>query len=136
MSSLSKIHNPTSVWTVPEAFRAIYSHATEVQGPARLLFISGQFGVAGDGSLASDFAAQAEQAMNNVEALLASGGMSMKSIVKLTYYLTRATDAPALAHIRRDRWSSPEPPAVTAIVVAALARPEYLIEIEAIAAAP
>ena len=52
----------------------------------------------------------------------------------LTYYVTRAEDSPALVEIRRRRWAWEPAPAVTAIVVSGLARPEYLIEIEALAA--
>ena len=74
-------------------------------------------------------------ALTNVEALLASAGMTKADLVKLNYYVTRPADAPTLADIRRSRWSSAEPPAVTAFVVSSLARPDYLIEIEAIAAA-
>ena len=135
MASVTSAHNPPSVWTVPQVFRTIYSHATELPAGMRLLFISGQFGVAADGSLPPGFAEQAEMAMNNVKALLASAGMTKADLVKLNYYLTRPADAPTLADIRRSRWSSAEPPAVTAIVVSSLARLEYLIEIEAIAAA-
>jgi 2-iminobutanoate/2-iminopropanoate deaminase len=135
MASVTTAHNPSSVWTVPQGFQTIYSHATEVPAGMRILFISGQFGVAGDGSLPPAFSDQVEVAMNNVEALLASAGMTQAHLVKLNYYLTRPGDAPTLAAIRRNRWSSAEPPAVTAVVVSSLARPDYLIEIEAIAAA-
>jgi enamine deaminase RidA (YjgF/YER057c/UK114 family) len=136
MPSPVKAHNPTSVWTVPDTFRPIYSHACELAPGARALFISGQFGVAPDGGLPGEFLAQADQAMSNVEALLAAAGMTLENVVKLTYFLTRAADFPALAQLRRERWAASEPPAVTAVVVSALARPEYLIEIEATAAAP
>jgi enamine deaminase RidA (YjgF/YER057c/UK114 family) len=135
MALPTKAHNPPTIWTVPEPFRAIYSHGTEVAPGSRMLFVSGQFGVAPDGSLPAEFAEQAALAMANVESLLAAAGMTKSNLVKLTYYLTRASDAPMLAAIRRERWAATEPPAVTAIVVSALARPEYLIEIEAIAAA-
>jgi 2-iminobutanoate/2-iminopropanoate deaminase len=127
--------NPATVWPVPEQFRAIYSHAAELCAGRRVLFISGQFGVAPDGSLAEGFEPQCEQAMANVEALLAAANMNRGDIVKLAYYVTRAADFTALGRIRRERWASPEAPAVTALVVAGLARPEYLIEIEAVAAA-
>jgi len=135
VASPTKAHNPSTVWTVPEAFRAIYSHAHESAAGARMLFVSGQFGVAPDGSLPGGFAEQVEVAMDNVEALLASAGMTKDNLVKLNYYLTRAADASVLGEIRRRRWSSAKPPAVTAIVVVSLARGEYLIEIEAVAAA-
>ena len=126
--------NPPTVWTVPEAFTKINSHAVQVSDASKTLYISGQFGIGPDGRLPAEFAEQANLAMDNVEALLAASGMTRGNVVKLTYFLTRPTDAPSLGAIRRERWSSNEPPAVTAIVVSALARPEYLIEIEAVAA--
>ena len=53
-------HNPVTLWQVPDAFRSVYSHATEAAAPSRMLFISGQFGVAADGRLPADFAAQCD----------------------------------------------------------------------------
>jgi enamine deaminase RidA (YjgF/YER057c/UK114 family) len=130
-----RTHNPPTVWTVPEGFRPIYSHAVEVRPAARYLFVSGQLGIAPDGAMQSDFIAQLEHAMGNVESLLASAGMDLGALVKLTFLLTRATDVAALGEIRRRRWSSDAPPAITVMVVAALARADALVEIEAIAAA-
>jgi enamine deaminase RidA (YjgF/YER057c/UK114 family) len=124
-----KVLNPPRVWTVPEAFKTIYSHAVQVSDASMTLYISGQFGIGPDGSLPAEFAEQANLAMDNVEALLAASGTTTGNVVKLTYFLTRPSDAPDLGSIRRERWSSNEPPAVTAIVVSALARPEYLIDI-------
>lgn len=49
-------YNPTTVWTVPEPFRTIYTHATETPIGARHLSVSGQFGVASDGAMRPDFA--------------------------------------------------------------------------------
>jgi enamine deaminase RidA (YjgF/YER057c/UK114 family) len=128
-------HNPATLWQVPETFRSVYSHAAEATAPSRVLFISGQFGVAPDCQLSADFAAQCERAMDNVEALLAAAGMTTANIVKLNYYATQATDFPALVQIRQRRWVFEPAPSVTAIAVSALARPEYLIEIEAVAIA-
>ncbi len=123
------------IWLVPDPLREIYAHSREARAGSRLLFISGQVGVAPDGSLAPDFALQAEQAMTNVETLLAQARMTPADVVRLSYFVTRAADLPALGSIRRERWSQAEPPAVTVLVVASLARPDWLIEIEAIAAA-
>ncbi|MBV9014321.1 MAG: RidA family protein [Alphaproteobacteria bacterium] len=128
-------HNPATVWPVPEQFRSIYSTAAELRSAGRVLFISGQFGVRPDGSLAEGFETQCEQAMNNVEALLAAAEMNCGNTVKLTYCVTRPADFPSLGRIRRERWPSEAAPSVTALAVAGLARPEYLIEIEAVAAA-
>ena len=79
--------------------------------------------------------AQCERAMDNVEPLMAAAGTTTANIVKLNYYATQATDFPALVQIRQRRWAFDPAPSVTAIAVLALARPEYLIEIEAVAIA-
>lgn len=136
MTAAASRHNPATVWDVPEQFKSIYSHAVETPAGKRLLFVSGQIGIAPDGAMRTSFLEQCEQAMDNVEALLADAAMAKADIVKVTYFLTRAGDQPELGEIRRRRWVGAEPPAVTTIVVSALARPELLVEIEVIAAAP
>ncbi|MCF4128426.1 RidA family protein [Methylobacterium sp. SyP6R] len=124
-----KTLNPSTVWTVPEQFRSIYTHALE--DPAgRTLYVSGQFGVAPDGQMKTEFPEQIEQAMDNVEALLAAAGMALPDVAKATFFLTRADDLPALGHARRTRWASETPAAVTVIIVAGLARPDALVEVE------
>lgn len=135
MSASATRHNPPTVWSVPEQFRNIYSHAVEVATGTRMLFVSGQIGVALDGTLRAGFSEQCEQAMDNVEALLTAATMTKADVVKITYFLTRIEDQPSLGQIRRRRWADREPPAVTVIVVSALARAEYLVEIEVAAAA-
>jgi len=100
----------------------------------RLLTLSGQVGIAVDGTVRPDFRSQCLQAMDNVEALLADMGAGLPDIVKITYYLTSAADLPLLTELRQQRWASSQPPAVTTLVVAALARPELAIEIDILAA--
>lgn len=126
--------NPSTVWQVPEGFRNVYSHATEVALGAKLLFISGQFGVRPDGTLPEAFVDQADQAMSNIESLLAASDLDVGHLVKLNYFLIRSSDGPDLVKLRSETWGSSQPPAVTVLTVSALARPEYLIEIEAVAA--
>lgn len=121
-------HNPPTVWPVPEAFRAIYAHAVEAPAAARQLHVSGQLGVTPDGTMRPGFAGQLDAAMDNVEALLAAAGMTRADVV-------RAEDLPPLGEARRRRWASGRPPAVTTLVVAALARPDALVEVEVTAAA-
>jgi len=128
-------HNPPTVWPVPEAFQTIYTHAIEVSAGTRQLYISGQLGISSDGIMRPDFAGQLDTAMDNVEALLASAAMTRSNMVKATFFLTRTGDLPALGEARRRRWASDRPPAVTTIIVAALARPDALIEVEVTAAA-
>jgi len=123
-----KIHNPTSVHE-PSA----YSHAIELPPGARVLYISGQVGVAPDGSLAADFAAQAEQAFKNLAAALAAAGMSKEHLVKVNAYLVRREDLEAYRAVR-SRFYGGVRPASTLLLISGLAREGGLIEIEAVAA--
>ena len=125
-----KRHNPG---TVVEAFGGGYSQALEVPAGARLMFTAGQVGVRHDGTTAEDFAAQAEQTWANVMALLAEGGMGVEDIVKITGYIVGEENFPAYAAARKKALDGTRP-ASTAIIVPALAVPEWLVEIEAVAA--
>lgn len=125
-----KRHNPG---TVVEAFGGGYSQALEVPAGARLMFTAGQVGVRPDGTTAEGFAAQAEQTWANVMALLAEGGMGVTDIVKITGYIVGEENFPAYAAARKKALGGTRP-ASTAIIVPALAVPEWLVEIEAVAA--
>lgn len=125
-----KHHNPDCVRPVLPPFNGIYTHAVELLTPQKLFFISGQIGVNPDGVTHRSFHAQCHEAMSSVEALLASVDLSMADAVRVIYYLTDAEDLPTLTEIRQDRWGTFEAPAVTTLVVAALAKPELLVEIE------
>ena len=125
-----KRHNPA---TVVEAFGGGYSQALEIQPGARLMFTAGQVGMAPDGTTANGFAAQADQTWANVLALLAEGGMGVDDIVKITGYIVGHENFPAYAAARKKALGGVRP-ASTAIIVPALALPEWLIEIEAVAA--
>lgn len=124
---------PDTVRKVPQAFQKIYTHAVEIPAPHRLVFMSGQIGVAPDGKALESFDDQCRQAMANVEALLTDAGMTQANMLRVTYYLTDAENLPALGQIRNTRWGSDQPPAVTTLVVAALAAPELQVEIEVVA---
>jgi 2-iminobutanoate/2-iminopropanoate deaminase len=125
--------NPSAIWPVPQSFQSIYSHAVEFTGPGKLLFISGQIGISPDGAVLEKFCDQCIQAMANVEAILASADFSVADVLRVSYFLTNSAHLPELTEIRRVQWGQFEPPAVTTIVVAALARPDLLVEIEATA---
>ncbi|WP_337660341.1 RidA family protein [Anderseniella sp. Alg231-50] len=124
---------PDTIRKVPQTFQKIYSHAVEITAAERLLFMAGQIGVAPDGKALESFDEQCHQAMANVEALLSDAGMTQADMLRVTYYLTNAEDLPSLGKIRNTRWGSDQPPAVTTLVVAALAAPELLVEIEVVA---
>ncbi|MDE0051764.1 MAG: RidA family protein [Rhodospirillales bacterium] len=125
-----KRHNPA---TVVEAFGGGYSQALEIQPGARLMFTAGQVGVAPNGTTADGFAAQADQTWANILALLAEGGMGVDDIVKITGYIVGHENFPAYAAARKKALGGIRP-ASTAIIVPALALPEWVVEIEAVAA--
>lgn len=112
---------------------ANYSHAVEVPPNARWLYVSGQLGIAPDGTVPGSCAEQAEACFANLLAILAEAGMGPGDLVRLNAYLIDADDGAAYMTVR-DRHIAAPPPASTLLVVRALARPEFKIEIEAIAA--
>jgi enamine deaminase RidA (YjgF/YER057c/UK114 family) len=124
-----KRHNPATV----HAPAGKYSHGVEV-APQRLLYVAGQVGAKPDGSTASGDAAQCEQAWANVKAVLAAGGMGVADIVKLNAYITRADLIPVYRAARDRAVGDTPPPASTLVVVAALANPAWVVEIECVAA--
>lgn len=122
--------------TVAKPFSS-YSHAVEAPADARWLHISGQVGVLPDGALAgADLASQSRQAWRNVVALLEAAGMSVHDLVKTTAYLVGPIAADDIAAMRKAREEALRgaTPASTAVVVAALVRPEWRIEVDAVAA--
>ena len=121
--------NPKSV--APPA--ATYVHGLEVAPGARLLFVAGQVGLRPDGSIPVSIEAQADQAWRNICAILAEGGMGIGDLVKVTSFLTRSEHLKQYGAVR-DRHLGDHRPTTTLLVVSSLARPEYLVEVEAIAA--
>jgi 2-iminobutanoate/2-iminopropanoate deaminase len=112
-----------------------YSHVARIDlGQVALLFISGQVSLGPDGLLvgAGDAAAQAEQIFKNLQRIMEANGGTMADIVKITTFLTNINDRPRLADVRARYIGSP-PPTSTLVAVSALASPEYLVEIEAVA---
>jgi 2-iminobutanoate/2-iminopropanoate deaminase len=110
-----------------------YGDAVEVPAGARWLFTAGTPGLARDGALPTDFAGQAELAWSHVIAMLSQAGMTVHDLVKVTHYLLHASDIPAYARIRA-RFLGDARPASMLLIVPALVRPEFLLEIEACAA--
>jgi 2-iminobutanoate/2-iminopropanoate deaminase len=125
-----KAYNPQTV--APPFSR--YSHGLEAPAGARWLYISGQVGVTPDGEVAQGAEAQIEQAWRNVLGVLEAAGMGPRDLVKVTTFLINRADLPT-ARTVRDRMLKGAEPASTLLFVAGLASPEWLVEIEAIAAA-
>ena len=125
-----KRHNPD---TVIEAYGRGYSQAVEVDPNKRWLFTAGQVGTAPDGTTPDAFEAQVDQTWANVITLLEEAGMGLEDIVKITGYIVGEENFPAYAKARK-RVLDGIRPASTAIIVPALVLPEWLVEIEAVAA--
>lgn len=123
-------HNPTTVRPVKPPFDTIFAHVVELQSPQKLYYIAGQIGVDPQGQTPASFDGQCHETMNSVEAILSSFDLSVNNILRVVYYVTDPAHLPALTKMRQDRWGNFEAPAVTTLVVAALARPELLVEIE------
>lgn len=120
--------------TIAPPFSA-YSHAVEIPAGARMLYVSGQLGVASDGSVPEGFAEQADQAFRNVLAILEGAGMAASNLVRVNTYLTDSADIGSYREIR-DRHLDGHEAASTMIVISALAQPHFKIEVEAVAAKP
>jgi len=112
-----------------------YTHGVTVPGSARVLYISGQIGLRPDGSLAPSLAEQADQAYRNLGAILEANGFRFADIVKLTTYVVAGQAAAEVSAVRRG-YLGAHRPAATAVYVAQLFAPEWLVEVEAIAARP
>ncbi len=110
-----------------------YAHAIEVPESAKTMFIAGQVGIDVDGNVPADFAAQADLAWQNLMAILEFNGMRMKDVVKITHFLTDAANIPAYNEVRA-KYLGEERPASTLLIVAGLARPDLLVEVEMVAA--
>ena len=124
--------NPASI--APPSSR--FSHAALVTGATRHLHLSGQVGAYPDGRIADGLEAQLDAAFANVTAGLADAAMTKANLIKLVVYLTSATpQAIASYRARRDLWiGDVSPPAATLLVVAGLAHPAWLVEVDAYAA--
>jgi enamine deaminase RidA (YjgF/YER057c/UK114 family) len=115
-----------------------YSHVAKVN-KGTLVYIAGQVSSDASGKLVGEgnFEAQVEQVLKNVKLALEAAGATMADIVKLNTYLVAEVSQDDLPKMRavRDRYlNKDKPPASTLVVVSRLARPGWLIEVEAVAA--
>ena len=114
---------------------ANYSHLA-IAGPGRLVFIAGQIAAGPDGKIvgAGDLSAQARQAYRNVVTAVRGAGGDVRDIAKITTYVVEHTalKLPVVRAARAEVFGTHRP-ASTLVGVQALASPEYLIEVEAIA---
>lgn len=110
-----------------------YTHGVFVPAGARVLYVSGQVGLRADGSVAESLSEQADQVFRNLGAILEANGFGFSDIVKLTTYIVAGQPGSEVSAARRTHLGAHKP-AATAVYVAQLFAPEWLVEVEAIAA--
>jgi len=126
---------PFSTIATPEAKPvANYKMGTRMEG-GRLLYISGQVAWDAGGNLVGkgDVRAQARQTFENLRHVLRAAGGDLTDLMKITTYITKIEDFPAVAEARSEVFRG-ELPASTLIVVRSLFNPDFLIEVEGVAA--
>lgn len=113
-----------------------YTQVAVVEASARLVYVGGQDAVNAAGEIVGkDAATQSEQAMRNVLAALEAAGATMADVFKMTIYIVQGQSLQdAFAGAMKVQPKSIPPSTVSVIFVVALAHPDYLIEIEAVAA--
>lgn len=128
MATVERYHAP-SVYNP-----STYSQAVKVSGAQTILFIAGQVAYDDTGNPAhrGDFAAQARLVFQSLKAQVEAGGGSLASIVKINTYLTDLRHRADLIPVREEFFGK-KGPASTLVGVSALAHPDWLIEVEAIA---
>jgi reactive intermediate/imine deaminase len=121
---------------VTEAAKPVanYKMATRLER-GRLVYISGQVAWDANGNIVGtgDIRAQARQAFENLRQVLRAAGGDLRDLLKITTYLTKLEDFPAVAETRSTIFQG-ELPASTLIVVPSLFHSDFLIEIEGVAA--
>jgi enamine deaminase RidA (YjgF/YER057c/UK114 family) len=115
-----------------------YSHVAKVN-KATMIYVAGQVSSDASGNLIGegDFDAQVEQVFRNLKTAVEAAGATMADLVKVNYFLAAEVDQSAVTRLRAIRnhyLNVAHPPASTLVVVTRLARPGWLIEVEAVAA--
>ncbi len=123
--------NPSAI----AAPAGMYSHGVLAPSTGQWLHVSGQIGMRPDGSLGTGFAEQARIAWENLMAVLAAAHMNESHLIKLTTYMLDSADLKDLNPVR-SVFLKDARPASTLVVVKALARAEWLFEVEAVAYKP
>ena len=109
-----------------------YHHGISVEAGSRLVFLSGQLGIAADGAIPNDLRIQTELVFANIDALLEEAALERRHVVRLSTFLLDPADRADFMAVR-DAWVADPAPASTLVFIRALARPEFLVEVEAIA---
>jgi 2-iminobutanoate/2-iminopropanoate deaminase len=112
-----------------------FTQVVTVANPTKFVYVGGQNGVDKDGKVVGkDIGSQSEQAFKNVLAALEAGGATFNDVIKMTIYIVQGQSLQdAFAAAQRVQKADTLPPTVSFAMVAGLAVPDFLIEIEAVA---
>jgi enamine deaminase RidA (YjgF/YER057c/UK114 family) len=125
-------------FTTPSTLPATngYSHVAGIAPGSRLVWISGQvpLDAAGTAPRADDWEAQTRQVMHNVGTALEAGGATWHDLFKLTIFAVDLSEISTIRSVRDEFVNLQQPPTSSLVKVAGLVRPDFLIEIEAVAA--
>lgn len=115
-----------------------YSHVALIPAGAQLVQLAGQVGIRPDGTIAGpDFAAQAEQAFENVKAGLAAAGSGFEHVIRLGMFVTDfAAQGPALRAVRDRYVNRTAPPVSTTLQISRFFREGLLFELDVLAVVP
>ena len=121
---------------LPQGLTASPAFSPGVQ-VGEFLFISGQVSQDNRGNTVGvgDCAAQTRQVMSRIRSIVQAAGASLQDVVKITAFLTNVADYPAYNKVRSETFPH-SPPASSTVIVAALVRPEFLVEVEAVVHVP
>jgi enamine deaminase RidA (YjgF/YER057c/UK114 family) len=116
-----------------------FTNVVTVTGPVRTIYIGGQDAVDATGQVvgAGDFGAQTRQVLANLQTALEAAGAGIEHVIKMNLLIVEGQPLEAgFAEYQRVWGERPNPPLITAAFVSALASPEFLLELEAIAVVP
>lgn len=116
-----------------------FSQVVTTHGKGKTIYVGGQDAVNAQGEIVGkgDIAEQTEQVMENLQVALSASGASFDNLIKLSIYIVQGQDLfRGFQASQKYLGNLENPPAITGLFVAALARPDYLVEVEAIAFIP
>ncbi len=116
-----------------------FTQAVAVSGRHRTIYVGGQDAVDASGNIVGkgDLRAQTEQVFHNMKLVLAAAGAGLEHVVKWTLYVVQGQPLQPGFEAYMKEWAGrPNPPTITMAFVAQLARPEFLVEMDAIAVVP
>ena len=122
----------------PKAIRppfARYSYGVEIPPGHRILVCSGQLGVSADDQVPAGIEEQTDLCFRNIAAVLEEAGLTFADVVRINSFVVSREHLKGYMSVR-DRYISDPPPASTLMIVSGFSRPEFLVEVEIIAAAP